>query len=332
MDPLTHTATGLFLSRSGLKRLTPLATPILLIAANAPDIDIVSAAGGPLSYLHYHRYLTHALVAAPVMALLSVAVVRAAARKPIRWLGAWIAATIGVLSHLALDSTNIYGIRLLLPFSGRWQGLQTTTVIDLWIWAVCLLAITGPFVGRLVGSEISSGAVRIRHHGRGFAILALVFLALYTGGRAILHHRAEAVLDSRIYEEEPPLRVAAFPDVVNPWRWRGLVETHGILGLKDVDLAGGFDPSRALILHKPEPDPAIEAARRTPVFQEFLRFNQYPYWRVSPAQDVDGGKLVQVFDLRFGTPMVPGLMASAVLDARLRVLKTEVQLGAIRPK
>jgi len=35
MDPLTHTATGLFLSRIGLKRWTPLATPILLLAANA---------------------------------------------------------------------------------------------------------------------------------------------------------------------------------------------------------------------------------------------------------------------------------------------------------
>src|SRR5271157_6305162 len=59
MDPLTHTATGLFLSRIGLKRWTPLATPILLLAANAPDIDIVTASGGSLSYLHYHRHLTH---------------------------------------------------------------------------------------------------------------------------------------------------------------------------------------------------------------------------------------------------------------------------------
>ena len=83
MDPLTHTATGLFLSRIGLKRWTPLATPILLLAANVPDIDIITASGGPLSYLHYHRHLTHSLVAMPLMALLPVVLVRLAARKPV---------------------------------------------------------------------------------------------------------------------------------------------------------------------------------------------------------------------------------------------------------
>ena len=54
MDPLTHTATGLFLSRIGLNRWTPRATPILLLAANAPDLDILTASGGSLNYLHYH--------------------------------------------------------------------------------------------------------------------------------------------------------------------------------------------------------------------------------------------------------------------------------------
>ena len=66
MDPLTHTATGLFLSRAGLNRLTPQAAPILMLAANAPDIDIVTTAGGSLNYLHYHRHLTHSLAAMPV--------------------------------------------------------------------------------------------------------------------------------------------------------------------------------------------------------------------------------------------------------------------------
>src|ERR1035438_789659 len=120
MDPLTHTATGLFLSRVGLKRWTPLATPILLLAANAPDIDVVTSAGGSLSYLHYHRLLTHSLVAMPVMALLTVALVRVVSRKKIHWTGAFFAALIAVATHLLLDLTNTYGIRLLLPFSARW--------------------------------------------------------------------------------------------------------------------------------------------------------------------------------------------------------------------
>ena len=135
MDPLTHTAIGLFLSRAGLNRWTPLAAPILILAANAPDIDIVSAAGGALGYLHYHRHLTHSLAAMPVMALLPVLLVRVAGRKPIRWVGAFCASMVAVASHLLLDLTNSYGIRLFLPFSSKWLRLDLTNVVDLWIWA-----------------------------------------------------------------------------------------------------------------------------------------------------------------------------------------------------
>ena len=39
MEPLAHTLAGACLAESGLKRLTPLATSTLLIAANIPDLD-----------------------------------------------------------------------------------------------------------------------------------------------------------------------------------------------------------------------------------------------------------------------------------------------------
>jgi inner membrane protein len=222
MDPLTHTATGLFLARAGLNRSTPLATPILLLAANAPDIDILTAAGGPLNYLHYHRHLTHSLLLMPVLALATVALVRAAGRKPVRWAGAFGAALAAVGSHLLLDFTNAYGIRLLLPFSGEWFRLDWTGIIDLGIWAALLVSLAGPFLGRMVGSEISSGSARVRHYGRGFAVFALIFLLLYNCGRGVLHGRAAAVLDSRLYQGAAPLRLAALPDSVNPLHWRGV--------------------------------------------------------------------------------------------------------------
>ena len=72
MDNLTHTATGLFLARAGLKRWSPGGTAIVILAANAPDIDIVTAIRGSLNYLHYHRHLTHSLLLMPVMAILPV--------------------------------------------------------------------------------------------------------------------------------------------------------------------------------------------------------------------------------------------------------------------
>jgi len=332
MDPLTHTATGLFLSRVGLGRWTPRALPILLLAANAPDIDVLSAAGGSLSYLHYHRHLTHSLVAMPVMALLPVLLVRVASRKPVHWLGAFFAALVGVASHLLLDFTNSYGIRLWLPFSGEWLRLDLTSVIDIWIWGALLLGIAGPFVAGLVGSEVSSGTVREKNHGRGFAIFALAFLLLYNCGRGVLHARAVAALDSRLYGESIPLRVAALPHPANPLRWRGLVETGGSYEMEDVNLAGEFDPTRGMIFHKPEPSAALEAALHTAAIQEFLRFARFPLWRIEPVSEPENGQRVEVLDMRFGTPLAPGFLASAVLDSNLRVIGTSFTFGAARPR
>jgi inner membrane protein len=332
MDTLTHTATGLFLSRVGLGRWTPRALPILLLAANAPDIDILSAAGGPLNYLHYHRHLTHSLVAMPVMALLAVLVVRVASRKPVHWLGAFFAALIGVASHLLLDFTNSYGLRLWLPFSGEWLRLDLTAVIDIWIWGALLLGIAGPFVARLVGSEVSSGTVREKNHGRGSAIFALAFLLLYNCGRGVLHARAVATLDSRLYGESIPLRVAALPDPANPWHWRGLVETSDSYEVEDLNLAGEFDPTRGMVFHKPDLNPALEAAHRTVAIQEFLRFSRFPLWRITPVSEPENGQRVEVLDMRFGTPLAPGFVASAVLDSQLHAIKTSFTFGAARPR
>ena len=326
MDPLTHTATGLFLSRAGLKKWTPLATPILLLAANAPDCDIATLAGGQLNYLHFHRHLTHSLIAMPVMALLPVAIVRLVARKPVNWLGAWGAAMVAVAVHLSLDLTNAYGIRLLLPFSERWLRLDLTSLFDLWIWAALLLAIAAPFLGRLVGSEITSGAAKTRSHGRGWAIFALAFLLVYNYGRSVLHSRAVSVLESRIYRGRAPLRVAALPDGGNPWKWRGVVETGDFYAVEDVNLLGGdFDPTEASIFHKPEPDPAIEAAARTKTFQEFLRFAQYPLWRVSAVPEPENGRLVEVTDMR-----LMGFVASATVTGGGQVVETQFTYGGRR--
>jgi inner membrane protein len=303
-----------------------------MLAANAPDIDIVSAAGGSLAYLHYHRHLTHSLIAMPVMALLPVLLVAAVSRQPIRWAGAYFASLIGVASHLLLDWTNVYGIRLALPFSGEWFRGDLTAVADPWIWAVCLLGVAGPFISRLVGSEIASGAPRDRRHGLGFAVFALLAVFLYDGGRAVLHARALAQLETRLYRDSVPLRVAALPSLANPFRWRGLVDTDEFYALAGVNLAEEFDPVHATILRKPGAEPAIEAARRAPPVQEFLRFAQFPLFRVTPAEQPENARLVELFDLRFGTPQEPGFQASALVDSGLRVVQTSFQFGKLRPR
>src|SRR5690349_11256962 len=143
----------------------------------------------------------------PVMAILPVLLVRAVTRKPVHWAGAFLGALIAVASHLLLDFTNVYGIRLLLPFSAAWWRLDLTSLFDLWIWSALLLGLAIPFLSRLVGSEISSGKSRPAHYGRGGAWFALVCVLLYDGGRAVLHNRAIATLEARLYQGEAPTRV-----------------------------------------------------------------------------------------------------------------------------
>ena len=135
-------------------------------------------------------------------------------------------------SHLALDLTNVYGVRLLLPFSPRWLRLDIFSVIDPWIWG-CLLP----------GGD-RSGAVKAHRFGdrralrpsRAPAIFALSFLLVYGCARVIIHERALAIIDSRIYDGSPPRRVAAFPSAYNPFAWRGLVEGASFYSLVDVNV------------------------------------------------------------------------------------------------
>src|SRR5436309_3117075 len=97
----------------------------MVLAANAPDIDGISYLWGRSAALHWHRNITHSLVGMPFMALLVVVIVALASRRQkLRWLPAFGIALAGVASHLLLDLTNVYGVRLLLPFSGHWSHLD----------------------------------------------------------------------------------------------------------------------------------------------------------------------------------------------------------------
>ncbi|HTQ56248.1 MAG TPA: metal-dependent hydrolase [Bryobacteraceae bacterium] len=319
MDPLTHSATGLFLGRAGLNRFSSHPAWILILAANAPDIDFVTLAGGQLNYLNYHRHLTHSLAAMPVMALLTVLLVRPFARKPFRWLGSLAIALIAVASHLLLDLTNTYGVRLLLPFSARWFHLDLTSLIDVWIWAALLIALVGPVLVRLVNAEIGAHAP---HPGRGFAIFALLFLLLSNAGRAVLHSRATAVLNARIYSGEAPMRVAALPDPANPLAWRGLAQTPDFYSIQEFNLLQEFAPERGLIFYKAEPGPATKAANNTPAFRDFFRFSQYPFERAIPVADPEGGTRVEAMDLRFGSPLHPAFVATAIVDGHAQVVRS----------
>jgi inner membrane protein len=316
MDNLTHTLTGVLLARAGLSRLTPRGVWIAAIAANIPDIDVVSLAGGPATYFVYHRWITHAVVSVPVMAILPVLVVAAIFRTKLPWVKAWVVSLVAVASHLLLDYTNPYGIRLWLPFTDAWPALNVTHVVDIWIWALLLAGVAWPMLSGLVGSEIGAKA----RPGRGAAIAALVGIALYDSGRYILHDRAVQTLQSRVYDGVAARRAVAFPHFANPLAWDGWVETEKSWQAVKVNLAEEFDPQPVSVSWKPEEHPAMATARKLPIFQVLMKFAQTPYWRVTPAPNAPDADLVELVDLRFARDGRNGFTATAVVDKSDRVL------------
>src|ERR1041384_5166510 len=84
MDNITHSLVGLVTAKAGLERLSPYAPTVCVLAANAPDVDVLTRLRGPWSALQYHRGITHSIVGTLalglVLPLIFFAIERAAAR------------------------------------------------------------------------------------------------------------------------------------------------------------------------------------------------------------------------------------------------------------
>lgn len=193
--------------------------------------------------------------------------------------------------------------------------------------------------GRAGAARFGSGESEIGARpasGRGIAIAALCFIPLYGFGRYLLHERAVAVLESRLYQGLAPVRAGAFPSGINPFRWRGLIETAPFYSIQEVNLLGEFDPAEGQILYKPEASPtelaAASAARRTKAFEVFLNFSQYPFWRFTPTDAPEGGIRVEAMDLRFGAPPHPVFVATAIVGPDGRVERSTFDYGARRSR
>jgi inner membrane protein len=150
MDNLTHSLVGLAVAKSGLEKFSPATTLVCIVAANAPDVDLVSGLfGDRWTALHYHRGITHSIVGTitlgflvPTLFYLADRLSGLARARPatLRWRGLLLASMIAVATHPLMDLTNNYGVRPLLPWSGRWFYGDLVYVIDPFLWLLLGLA------------------------------------------------------------------------------------------------------------------------------------------------------------------------------------------------
>jgi len=151
MDNLAHSLVGAWMAEAGLKRKTPLATATLVIGANLPDIDGFTMLLGADRSLFLRRGLTHGVIALAVLPwLLAGAMMlwdkhvrrrRHPDKEPAKFYPLLALAYLSVLSHPLLDWMNTYGVRVLMPFDGRWFYGDSIFIIDPWMWLLTAAAV-----------------------------------------------------------------------------------------------------------------------------------------------------------------------------------------------
>jgi inner membrane protein len=337
LEPVTHFLTGACMGRAGLNRKTALATLTLTLAAEAPDLDVLSSLKGRAFGFAHHRGFTHSFVGILLDALVVIGFVylvwRLRGRKtndpnlPPRWGLLYFYACLAGLSHILLDFTNNYGVRPFWPFSEKWYSWDIVFIFEPVMFVLLVLGLVVPALFTLIDSEL--GARRRAPRGRVAASLALIGIVLMWGLRDYEHRRAVNALEARSYQDSLPVRVSAYPTWIDPFHWSGVVETPGFFVLAPVDSLGPeVDPDGQLeIRYKPEETPLTLAAKKSYLGRVYLDWAQYPITETESLGPPQEGYVVTFVDLRYeGMPSALSrsgrrpLSAAVELDKNLRVV------------
>ncbi len=362
---MTHSLFGLTLARTGLGRTERGTTVALLLASNAPDIDIVTTANGAVSYLEWHRGPTHGPLGMVGLGLVVAVLVRLGRRTFDRsythaegsFLRLWGIAVLGVVCHVLMDLPTSYGTRPLSPFLWTWFAEDWMPIIDVYL---LMILVGGLWLG--MGGRERAATRRAER----FAFIAIALMIANYGVRAWSHHqaivRAPGVFGSALPEpcpdRVPPDRwidrwpdhvaaaprdrtagnclveIAALPAFASPFQWRLIARLSNAYEMREIDLfAGDRDPTiarpRLSVRFPNQWTPSVDRAATDPVSQVFLGFSRFP--AAASVIEADGTAVVRWRDLRFVGDRDPpdratGLFSVTVrLDARGTV--TSARLG-----
>ncbi len=321
MDNLTHSLVGALFGQMGLKRMTGLAMPTLIIAANIPDIDAVAVLLGGHEHLALRRGITHGPIAMVLLPLILWGAMlwfdrwqarrgkRPEKRLPLH--KGWLLglAYIGCLSHPLFDWLNSYGIRLFEPFSSQWFYGDSIFIIDIWMWAAL---ITGVWFS-------------LRREKQGLekpyipALSAFFVICAYVAGNAAISNVAkiEAQKSLRDIIAASNAKVVANPVPIAFWRREILWRDANEYGRGDFNALDGRvkldrinPPPPTICLPTPE-------CRRLPFV--IRRIGSIPEIYSISSQDVDGraflfwsrmpyvinqqGSVMTIGDQRFSNPL-----------------------------
>jgi len=320
VDTLTHALSGALLGRATAARrpgpndLSVRARVAAGFAAAAfPDADFVLGFVSPVTYLLYHRGVTHSVLMLPLWALLLAWLLALIARDR-RGFRPWYGVcALGIGAHIAGDLITSFGTIVLAPLSDWRAAIGTTFIIDLW------------FTG-IIASGLIASALWRRTRVPVFA--AVVVLVGFVAMQWMLKQQA---LDfAERYAKAHGLasaRIEAYPRPVSPFNWTVYVsdaQSHrfahvnllrkapreaGSAAGEEMGLIAGLDAAyQPLAAARWETrsrygdDPAVQALARAAWDAPQLAF--FRWFAGMPAFDgvTQGSDCVWFVDLRFVNP------------------------------
>jgi inner membrane protein len=305
MDNVCHTLVGAALAEAGLKRRTALGTTTLMIGANLPDIDVLAVPFG--HGVDFRRGWTHGVLALVVLPFVLTAIMLAWDRRVAvpRALRAGIErprgavprellllSTISILTHPALDWMNEYGMRWLMPFSGRWFYGDTMFIIDPWLWTALGLGVA---LARPAGSRPARVALAA---SAGYVV---AMLALGPASRRVARRELAA------QGLEPSSRLMVSANFANPLRRRVLLDDGRRYHYGTLYLGWPSRLEMRRIIETNASSPAAVEAAATSEGRRFLVWSRFPFYVIESRTE---GILVRIADARYSVGRRGGDWAS----------------------
>jgi inner membrane protein len=303
----THTFVGLAIARSGMDRWVPRAAVTAVVAANLPDIDIVTALSGTATYLKYHRGITHTIIGIPVLALVLAVVMYVFSGS---FWKTYLLALIAMATHPVLDFANTYGLRPFLPWDGGWYYGDLLPIIDPYLDAILLIGILAGEVFR---------------DKKGLMTWLSIGLTLgYLGARFELRNMAASQLETLAAKTPGTEKWGVSPDILNPLVWEGIIQAPKQM------LRVSIDPLDELMsetsrMERVDSRQIPKQALESESAMALLPFARFPVMRL---QGTNFGYRVLIFDFRFYDETTDSALGTEIiLDRSYQVTKETLSFG-----
>ena len=268
----------------------------MMIGANFPDIDILSAPFGRAT--EFRRGWTHGVLALVVLPFVLTGLMilwdryRRRGETPAIPRQLLLLSTLSIWTHPTLDWMNSYGLRWLMPFDGTWFYGDSLFIVDPYL--LLMLGI-GVWLSRRREKENAPNPWKP-------ARIAVALSSIYIVAMLGAQEMAESVAQSRLAGTNiarEKLVVTASPG--NPLTWRvhadnGSLYSHGRVELLARDLRMDRDG-----LEKGLDNPVVLSAMQDESAAAFLDWARLPFYRI---EQTESGTAVRVTDARYGASIL----------------------------